>query len=197
MKQAELIKKLSDKELLLNLYFTQLLMLLLAIIGSRVITGSWFFPFTLISWNWNHLFIGIGAALLVVAIEVVLVKVLPSRWFDDGGINERIFRKRSPLHIGFISLVVGFSEEIMFRGLLQSSFGIIPASIVFALIHFRYLSNIFLFTFTVILSFYLGFLFYLTGNLLTVIVCHMLIDMLLGLGIRFKLLTYKDEESTL
>lgn len=191
MKQAELIKNLSDRELLLNLYFTQTLMLLLAIGGSKIITGSWFYPFTLISWNWNHLLIGICAALLVVAIEFILAKLLPSHWFDDGGINERIFKNRSPIHIGIISLVVGVSEEIMFRGLLQSSFGIIPASLIFALIHFRYLSNLFLFTFTIVLSFYLGILFLLTGNLLTVIVCHMLIDMLLGLGIRFRLFMYK------
>ncbi|MDQ0257675.1 membrane protease YdiL (CAAX protease family) [Evansella vedderi] len=194
MKQADIIKNLTDKELLLNLYFTQFLMLGLALIGSRILTGNWLYPFTFIQWNVNHIIIGITAAVFVVVVELILAKFLPRKWFDDGGINERIFKGRHPLHIGFISLIVGISEEVMFRGLLQTTFGIIPASLIFALIHIRYLHNYFLFSFTILLSFFLGFLFYLTENLLTVIICHMLIDMLLGLCIKYRLFLYNGQK---
>jgi membrane protease YdiL (CAAX protease family) len=187
-KQSEIIKHLSDRELVLNLYITQFIMLLAALILSRFIFESWFYPFTLISWNLNHLLIGAGAGLFIVLIELAAVRYLPKSWFDDGGINERMFKNRSPYHIVFLSFVIGFSEELLFRGVLQTSIGFIPASLIFALIHFRYLDNFFLFSFTVGMSFFLGYLFLVTGNLLTVILCHMVIDMLLGGCIRYGLL---------
>ena len=184
-KQSEIIKQLSDRELLLKLYVSQFIMLLVAMVLSRFLFGSWFYPLTLISWNVYHVLIGVLAGLFVVFLEIIAVKFLPESWFDDGGVNERVFQGRSPLHIAFLSVVIGFSEEVLFRGVLQTSFGIIPASIIFALIHFRYLQNYFLFTFTVSISFYIGFLYFITGNLLTAIICHIVIDMLLGWGLRF------------
>nr|WP_090893428.1 CPBP family intramembrane glutamic endopeptidase [Evansella caseinilytica] len=187
-KQAELIKKLTDRELLLNLYLTQLLMLAVVVVLSKIMHGSWFYPLRFLTWNGPHFLIGAGTALLVVLIELSAVKYLPKAWFDDGGINERIFHNRSPLHIGFLSLFISISEELLFRGVLQTAFGLVPASLIFAVIHVRYLHSFFLFSFTVGLSFFLGYLYWLTGNLLTVISCHFFIDTLLGLAIRYKVL---------
>ncbi|MDG5787639.1 CPBP family intramembrane metalloprotease [Evansella sp. AB-P1] len=179
---------MTDKELLLNLYLTQVIILIIAFLLSFFIYGSWFFPFTLIQWDIYHIGLGIILALIVVVIELILAKCLPKTWFDDGGINERVFKKRSPFHIVIIAGFVGFSEEILFRGVLQTTIGYIPASIIFAIIHIRYLYNPFLFLFTVGLSFGLGAIYMYTGNLLTVIICHIFIDMLLGLFIRYNVL---------
>jgi len=182
-KQAELIKKLTDRELLLNLYVTQITMLVVAILISWLL-GNPFIPLTYLFLQWDHVLIGVIFGVIVVLLEVLLYKKIPEKWFDDGGINKRVFSNLHPVHIVFLSLIVATSEEILFRGVLQSQFGIWVASLLFALVHFRYLSNLFLFSFTVALSFSLGGLFLLTENLLTVIVAHFVIDVILGLLIR-------------
>ncbi|MCE7791049.1 CPBP family intramembrane metalloprotease [Salipaludibacillus sp. CUR1] len=184
-KQAEIVKKLTDRELLLNLYVTQLVFLVIALLLSWWWFGSVFAFTQFIEFRYDHLLIGLGFGLSIVLIEIVLYKLLPEKWFDDGGINKRVFSNRHPLHILFISIIVAVSEEVMFRGVIQSQFGIWIASITFALIHFRYLSNLFLFSFTVFLSFSLGLLFLYTENLLTVITAHVVIDFLLGLLLRY------------
>lgn len=186
-KQAELIKRLSKKEIILNLYFTQGLLLLITIALSRFIHGEYFYVFNFLWWDWQDLLLGISFALAVVFLEIIGVRYLSERYFDDGGINERVFTSLGPIHIIFISFIIGFSEELLFRGLLQTTFGLIPAAIIFALVHYRYLFNRFLFAATVCLSLLLGLLYMYTGNLLTVIVSHILIDMILGWFIRFGL----------
>ncbi|MBU9714277.1 CPBP family intramembrane glutamic endopeptidase [Evansella tamaricis] len=187
-KQGELIKQLTDRELLLNLYITQLIILLLSLMLSRILFDSWFYPFQLIKWDSKDILIGFIAGVFVVILEIIAARVLPKHWFDDGGINERVFGNRSVLHIIILSTVVAVSEEILFRGVLQTYFGLIPAAIVFTVIHFRYLRKPFLLIVTVCLSFFIGYLYLYTGNLLTVIMCHLIIDMLLGLAIRFNFL---------
>ncbi|MFA9556112.1 CPBP family intramembrane glutamic endopeptidase [Evansella sp. AB-rgal1] len=193
-KQAEIIKQLTDRELLLNLYLTQMIMLIIAVVLSFLLYRDPLYPLSLIYWDLNHLLLGIGVAIIVVIFELFLAKILPKHLFDDGGINERIFRNRSIFRIAFLSFIVGFSEEILFRGVIQSSFGLIAASLIFAIIHFRYLQNLFLFTFTIVLSFVIGLLFFYTGNLLTVIICHMVVDMLLGWCIRLGVLNVRSNE---
>lgn len=47
-----------------------------------------------------------------------------------------LFGKVNPLDILLISLASGFCEEVFFRGVLQMQFGLVPASIIFALFHF-------------------------------------------------------------
>ncbi|PYZ98459.1 CPBP family intramembrane metalloprotease [Alteribacter lacisalsi] len=184
-RQAQIIKGLSDKELILNLYISQAIMLLIALFASRLLLGGWFTPFTLIEWTWSAVALGFYIAVAVVILEWLCIKVLPEKWFDDGGINERIFRNRSIFHIAVISFVVAVSEEILFRGVIQTSAGIIAASLLFALIHFRYLHQPFLFAFTIGLSFLLGYVYLLTGNLLTVISAHFFIDAILGCAIKY------------
>ncbi len=193
----KIIQSLSDKELLLNLYLSQFLMVALALVASRLLFGSWLYPFTLITFSFEAVLYGLLIALAVVLVEFFFVWLLPASWFDDGGVNDRMFRNRSVWHILVISLVVGISEEILFRGVLQTSFGIVFASIVFALIHFRYLQQPFLFCFTVLLSFLLGGVFIWTGNLLTVIVAHFFIDALLGLAIRLGIMDWHKKSPEL
>lgn len=186
IKQAEVIKKLTDRELLLNLYVTQGILLFIALLLSWWWQGSPLAVFHAISFRLDHVIIGAAFGILVVVVEIFLYWMLPSKWFDDGGINKRVFAGRHPVHIAVLSFVVAFSEEVLFRGILQTQFGIWIASFIFAIIHFRYLSNAFLFLFTVTLSFSLGLLYLYTGNLLSVITAHFIIDFLLGLMLRFQ-----------
>src|SRR5699024_11474282 len=55
--------------------------------------------------------------------------------------------------------------ELLFRGVLQTTFGYIPASVIFALVHVRYLSKPVLLISVLLISFFIGYLFEVTGNL--------------------------------
>lgn len=182
--QKELIKDLTDRELLLNLYVTQAILLSIAFV-----IGVWkydsFASFAEL-WQWSSSdiwIIGGISGILVVALDLVLMKMLPQKWYDDGGINERIFRHRSLPHLFFLCLMIAFTEEILFRGVLQVHFGLFWASVIFALVHVRYLSKVFLLVSVVVLSFLLGVLFSWTDNLAVTVTAHFLIDFLLALKI--------------
>lgn len=190
MRQSELIKQLSDRDLIINLYFTQLLLLCIALILGHFLFGSVKDMKTLFQWaDLRILYIGGSAGLVVVLTDVLLLKWLPARFFDDGGINERIFTSISTPHLIFLTFVIAVCEEVLFRGVLQTHFGLIIASLIFAFVHIRYISNLFLFTSVIVLSFFIGVIFLITNNLLITIFMHYLIDLLLGLIIKYRLIT--------
>lgn len=187
MQQSQLIKKMTDKEIITNLYVTQLIIFLLAIILSWFLFDSWGDLWGLFKWDlFQIVVIGGGSALIIILFEMGLEKILPKDILDDGGINERIFRNQGVMQILILTMTIAFSEELLFRGVLQTHFGIFPASIIFALIHFRYVSKPVLFIITILLSFFLGGLYLLTDNLLVPIFCHFTIDFVLGCILRFR-----------
>lgn len=187
-RQKELIKHISDQELLLNFYLSQLLILILALILGYIFFDSIADPFYLFNFQdiYTIITVGGGAGLIIVIIDVIMMKFLPESFFDDGGINERLFTNRGYLHIVFMCLIVAFCEELLFRGVLQTTFGLLAASIIFAVIHIRYLFNKFLFFSIVLLSFLIGFIFEWTENLAVTFFMHYIIDCLLGIYIRIR-----------
>ena len=134
---------------------------------------------------------------MVVIADILLMKWLPSSFYDDGGLNDRIFKNRSVIHIAWIAAFVALSEELLFRGVIQTKVGLILASLIFAIIHYRYLFNWFLFSNIVILSFLIGFIYDWTNNLAVTMIMHFTIDFLLGLYIKFKNSIDVDEEEGL
>jgi uncharacterized protein len=184
--QTRIIDQLSDKELYVNLLVTQGIIFCCALIGAWILQSNIFTPFLLIDFTWSATSAGLMFAALILLMEVIFTYTLPEKWFDDGGINVRIFKNMPPYFIVLVSGIVAFSEELLFRGVLQTEFGIVVSSLIFALIHLRYLKKVFLFSFVLAMSFGLGFLFMWTGNLWSVIVAHFVIDSILGLFIRYR-----------
>ncbi|MFC4737991.1 CPBP family intramembrane glutamic endopeptidase [Bacillus daqingensis] len=187
--KREVLDQFTDRELYANLYATQGFMLAAALIVSYFLSGSVFTPFIGLDWSSAAVNAGIIFAAAVIVLEIILYKAVPSSWFDDGGVNERIFQHMHPAHIAVVSLVVAICEEVLFRGVIQEHFGLLAASILFALIHVRYLKNMFLFSFVVLMSVGLGVVYEWTGTLVSVIIAHFLIDFILGLLIRYRILT--------
>ncbi|MFO1441743.1 CPBP family intramembrane metalloprotease [Bacillus sp. Bva_UNVM-123] len=182
-----LIKELSDKELLFHLYLTQIILLVISSILGFILFNRFEDFFKLFRWNdIDILLIGGTAGLIVVLLDVVLMKLLPPSFYDDGGLNERIFRNRSIIHTGFIAAIVAFCEEILFRGIIQTHAGLLISSIIFAVVHYRYLFNWFLFLNIIVLSFFIGVVFYMTENLVVTIFMHFVIDFLLGIIIKYR-----------
>lgn len=194
-RQAELINQMEDKEVLFHLYLTQLMIIILSsIIGFFLFEDLESF-FNLWEWNMKEILLfGGGSAIIVISIDSVLMKVLPKHMYDDGGINEKVFKNRPVWHTLIICLLVALSEELFFRGVLQTHFGYLIASIVFAILHFRYLFKWALLLVVISLSFYIGWIYIITGNLLVTIFMHFLIDFVFALMIRINYLRTVSNE---
>lgn len=186
-KQAEIIKQLTDKELHMNLFFTQIILLMISAgLGIFLFNdiSSFFGLFRLK--DWDIVTIGGSAAALVILFDILMMKLLPDSYRDDGGVNERIFKSLSIPMIFVVALSVSLSEEILFRGIIQTHAGLFWSSLIFALVHYRYLFNWFLFVNITVLSFFIGLIFEVTDNLLVTIFTHFLIDFILGIIVKTK-----------
>lgn len=186
-KYQALINDLSERELLFHLYITQIILLTISLILGLFIYRDIRFIGSFFNWNDISIYaIGLTTGILVVILDLFFMKILPKSFYDDGGLNERIFQNRSIFHIAIIALIVAFSEELLFRGIIQTHVGLIAASIIFAVIHYRYLFNWYLFANIIILSFVIGCIYHLTDNLAVTFVMHFIVDFLLGCFIMIK-----------
>ena len=186
-KQAEMIKNISDEVLIVNVFITQGLVLLVAVILGFFLFDDFSEVTSLFQWKaWNILIMGGSVGLGIVIYDLVLMKIVPASYFDDGGINERIFRNLSYLKIFLVTLTIAVCEEMLFRGVIQQHTNVWIASLIFALVHYRYLFNPFLFFNVTLLSFLIGLLYEHTANLYATITAHFIIDFLLGIYIKVK-----------
>lgn len=187
MNQNELLKNISDEDLIKSLLLSQGLFLLVSVLSSVFLFEHFFDWFHLFAFNVEQIvYYGLCSGLIIVFIDVVLMKVVPKKHLDDGGINERVFRNRSVFHIFSLTLIISICEELLFRGVIQTTFGYVVACMIFALMHFRYLKKPVLFISVLLLSFYIGIIFEITENLFVTITMHFMIDFLLGLIMRFR-----------
>ncbi|WP_138416901.1 CPBP family intramembrane glutamic endopeptidase [Aquibacillus sediminis] len=186
-RQAELIKSMTITQLKQQLVVSQLILFTLSVVLSFFLFESFYQWVDLMKWEpWVLLKFGIIPGVIVVLIDVILMHFLPKHTYDDGGINEKIFQNLSIIEIIIICLFIAIAEEMLFRGVIQTTFGYVIASFLFAIVHIRYLYKPILFISVVALSFYLGYIYMITSNLLVPIIAHFTIDVLLGWIIRYQ-----------
>ncbi|MFS1512311.1 type II CAAX endopeptidase family protein [Chengkuizengella sp. SCS-71B] len=180
------INKMSDKLLLYNLYFTQLLTLFIGLIiiffQGRSVVEILQLPESYaqaLSW-------GIGFAIAVLVFDLLISRWVPEEISDDGGINERIFKNRPLWHIFLISMIVAICEELLFRGAIQHIFGPYWTSILFAAIHIRYLQHWLMTGLVFSISYGLGWIYIQTETLWVPIIAHFLIDFVMGTIIKYR-----------
>ena len=186
-RQSEIIKSLTDQQLRQQVYISQLFLFLLGLVFSFFLFDSFSGWRQLIVWDPREIFLyGFLSGIGIVGIDLVFAAVLPRHYWDDGGLNEKIFRTSKGWEIFAVSLAVAWTEEFLFRGIVHHFFGYIAGSLSFALLHFRYLTKPVLLLSVIAVSFYLGLLFEITGNLLVPVMAHFTIDCALGWAIRKK-----------
>lgn len=177
--------QLSERLLLVNLYLTQGLTLF---IGLIILFFQKRNPFSLLQFpeQLNFLWWALGLAGVMFLVDLIISRLVPEDAMDDGGINELLFKARPVWHIAVISIVVAICEELLFRGAIQHGLGPYWTSILFALIHIRYLRHWIPTGWVFISSYGLGYIYLQSGSLWAPIVCHFLIDFISGLVIRFR-----------
>lgn len=175
--------ELTSRVLALNVYMTQGILLLCGLAGLYwfyIRPGrSWQEMFALDGWQ-TALLYGTLAALFVIAAEILLIMTLPRDTFDDGGLNERLFRDLSGWQIVLLCLVVAVSEELLFRAVMQPKLGIWWTSILFTIVHVRYWKKWVMVAVVFGISLLFGGLVIRTGTVWTAIWAHFLIDATLG-----------------
>ncbi|MBW7473482.1 CPBP family intramembrane metalloprotease [Paenibacillus oenotherae] len=179
------IDQIDDRLLLINLYATQAITLIIGLI--------WIFfqhrnPLLLfgIPEGWSFALWGIGLAGLVIVVDLLISRFVPEDVSDDGGVNDRIFRGRPVWHIIVLSFIIAVCEETLFRGAIQQHIGPYWTSILFATIHVRYLRHWIPTGLVFSISYALGWIYIETGTLWAPVIAHFLIDMIMGLLIRFR-----------
>ncbi|MFH5184772.1 CPBP family intramembrane glutamic endopeptidase [Paenibacillus sp. TAB 01] len=179
------IDELDDRFLLLNLYLTQLGVLVLGTIVMLFQRPSLAQMFSL-----QHLWViivwGVAFAAAVLVVDLLVSNWVPPEVTDDGGINEMLFRNRPLWHIALMSFVVAVCEEWLFRGAIQASWGPYWTSILFAAIHIRYLQHWLMTGMVFGISYGLGWIYIQTGSLWTPIIAHFVIDFIMGCIIRYR-----------
>lgn len=186
------INSIDEKTLIINLYLTQIITIIFGIAIYILFLKVDLVNIVLMLKPKNIIYdikIAIIFSMVVVVVNIILTKVFSKKKIDDGGINEKLFGKLPIWHIAIISITVGFTEELLFRGALQSLIGVFLANIIFTLIHFRYLNKVVLITYTFVTGMGLGLLAYYT-EWFTAFFAHVIIDFILGIFIRKKLLVY-------
>ncbi|MCI3920255.1 CPBP family intramembrane metalloprotease [Paenibacillus sp. TRM 82003] len=188
------VSKLDDRTLLLNVYLTQALTLLLALallwIQGRGVADVLALPKGYEPWLWGALF-----SLAVLAFDGLISRWVPEEVTDDGGINDMLFRARPLWHIALLSFVVAVCEELLFRGAVQHWIGPYWTSILFAVVHVRYLQHWLMTGLVFSISYGLGWIAIQTGTLWTPIAAHFIIDFVMGAMIRYRGKESREEEN--
>lgn len=99
-----------------------------------------------------------------------------------------------PIDIALISLVSGFCEEVLFRGVVQSQIGLLPTSLFFGLFHDPTLKQKSYVLFTMIAGLILGYLYQKTGNLWASISAHIFHNFFALLLLRYVIRLKKEPE---
>lgn len=146
------------------------------------------------AYNQQALLIGTGGGILMFLVHLLIIfpggeKNPLYRWIYQP--FARILLKPLKLlgleDVFLIACISGFGEEIFFRGLLQWRFGIVPASIVFGIIHIWGKKAIPYALYATAMGFYLGGLFLYTNNIWSPILAHLLNNLLGLLAIKYDL----------
>jgi membrane protease YdiL (CAAX protease family) len=179
------IEEIDDRFLMLNLYLTQLAVVVL---GSIIMLFQKPSLAQMLSWHQGlNIFLwGVAFAAIVLVVDLLVSNWVPPEVTDDGGINEMLFKNRPLWHIALMSVVVAICEEWLFRGAIQASWGPYWTSILFAAIHIRYLQHWLMTGLVFCISYGLGWIYIQTGSLWTPIVAHFVIDFIMGCIIRYR-----------
>jgi membrane protease YdiL (CAAX protease family) len=171
--------------MLVNLYASQLIVFILAWIVLLIQQRSIGQLLKLDQWQ-TALYWGCGFAAVVIAADVLITRLAPEKIMNDGGVNDRIFRGRAVWHIALISLIVALCEELLFRGAIQHAIGLYWTSILFTVLHIRYLKHWIMTGLVFCISYGLGWIYIQTGTLWAPIIAHFAIDFIMGCLIRFR-----------
>lgn len=175
---------LTPKELVLSFWLSQIILLVPGIVllwflylrNGYVLSD--FFAYTNTVGIW---FGGTSVALAAIALQWLAWRIFSLRAFDDGGINGVLLSL--PMRTLIPMFIFGaFAEELLVRGVLQAGMvryfgplsGVLLTSLIFSIMHIRYIKKPVLLGGAFIISLILGFLYGVAGTLWAPIWAHLI-----------------------
>jgi membrane protease YdiL (CAAX protease family) len=129
---------------------------------------------------WQDTFIGILGAIMPIALFILSLSEKASSIPVINSLRRTVLTDIRQLFVNArlvdlftVSLLAGVSEELLFRGVIQSSLGIITASIIFGLFHFVTRAYVIVAT---IMGLYIGLFYQISGSLLIPVQIHCIYD---------------------
>lgn len=168
---------MTKKMLLINIIISQAIILIIAfILKELTVNDCNFVDIFKITFGMKALSTLLAGITILLTLQFLFLKyVSKERLFDE--INMILLGKFSLLELSVIFLTGAFVEEFLFRGILQSLFGIWVSSFLFTLIHFRYLRKIFILIEVCLMGIILGISYEVTSSLWVPILCHWVVNL--------------------
>lgn len=125
---------------------------------------------------WLDLLLGVAAALLLLGLWKGAERAFSLARELEGHLAQAL-GPLTPAEVIALALLSGFAEELFFRGAVQEAFGLVPATILFALLHSGPGRALRLWTlFAAVAGLLFGLLMEWRGNLLGPMLAHALVN---------------------
>jgi len=125
----------------------------------------------------KNILLGIGLAILTLLMSLLISQALITFFgIEEQNVLLEEIVGFGPLIALLISLSAGISEEIFFRGFLQTRIGLVPAAALFAIVHASY-GVIIQIIGPFIMGLLIGYLYYKTNSVVGPIVAHTLYNL--------------------
>ena len=167
---------MTKKLLLINIFLSQTIILIVALVLKKLLVNDISLQtiFTLNLSLPNFIVLGLGSSALLL-LQLLFHKYLPQeKLFDE--INSILLEKFPLPVLALIFFGSAIVEELLFRGIVQNILGIWLASLLFSLIHVRYLKKIYILIEVYLMGLILGFSYHLTLSLWIPILSHFTIN---------------------
>lgn len=168
---------INQKELIFTVIIIESLLFIFACVLGYFVRIN---PFFLIKFDIQSLLYSVLFTLILLGTSFLAINVL-SKYIKFFQHLKNAYNEIAPIAVTInfggaliISVFSGFAEEFLFRGILQSLFGIIIASIIFGLFHVSSKKTLSYGLYAIIIGFYFGLLYHFTDNLLVPIIVHCL-----------------------
>lgn len=161
---------------------TQQVVVLALLIYLPMIGGYYFArpPGTMFVIDWGRAVLGLGAACAIGAAVVALSRNFAQRTAWGRALHGELRAVLGPLtswQILLLSLLSGFGEEILFRGVIQPRLGLWIAALMFGALHFPYRRLLLPWSaFALIMGVVMGLLTAGSGTLWPAVVLHFFIN---------------------
>lgn len=158
-----------------------LLMLALAVAAYYLIVlrsgQGWLglFPFTP---EWRHLLWLLAGCAGLTAILGLFLKLVPLKYYYHPAVK-LIAERYSMTGLIALYLANGLAEELLFRGAIQVWLGLIPAAVLFVLVHVSYYKQPLMLLYVLCMGIFLGLLYQWSGLLWICMLAHAFINWLL------------------
>jgi uncharacterized protein len=175
------LEPLTRPQILIAMGVTAIVLLLVAKLWMQV-SNVTRFPFHL---SGRAVLWGIGFALAIQLASAIVYRLWPAYRLSAHYYLEMVIKPLHPVDVVWLGLLPGFSEELLFRGVMLPEFGanwegIAVSSLCFGALHLSNLKQWPYVVWATVVGAVLGYSAVWSGNLLVPIVAHVLTNLISG-----------------